>query len=334
MEYIKTIDEAVLEIEPVQVNLPVLIEQPDEVNRSFIIANTVEGNLYDLQNTHLIPVFVKDNQPLISHADFISVTRNVVQDYFNGVEISAPAIRVSHEIKGRIPSARTKPAAQLEEHEKTLYYERMMFCIELPGVQDMVDGNLLSLTIGGVKSYAQDSLYSRKGDEHFKVFVGYQNRVCTNLCISTDGLLNELKVTTIGQLKACIYTLLQDYNQRLHLSRLKRFAELSISEHQFAQLIGRCRMFPHLPAAVKKHIPQLQYGDAQMGTVVRDYYSDISFCRNDDGRINLWKLYNLFTGANKSTYIDKFLDRSVNAFSLVEQVQFELEGKSASWYLS
>ena len=334
MEYIKTIEEMAFDSDPVQVPLPLKIVQPDSENTSFIIANTVEGNLYDLQNTHLIPVFVKDNQPLISHADFISVTQDAVKEFYNGVEMSVPAIRLSHEIKGRVPSARTKPAAQLEEWEKTSYYERMMFCLELPGIQDSIDGNLLSLTVGGVKSYAQDSLYSKKGDEHFKLFVGFKNRVCTNLCISTDGLVNDLKVTSLGQLKACILNLLQDYNQSNHLSRLNQFAEHSITEHQFAQLIGRCRMYPYLPVRAKKEIPQLLYGDAQLGTVVKDYYCDSSFCRNNSGDINLWKLFNLFTGANKSSYIDRFMDRSVNAFRLIEQIQFELEGKSTSWYLN
>ncbi|WP_343671721.1 DUF3871 family protein [Chitinophaga sp.] len=35
---------------------------------------------------------------------------------------------------------------------------------------------------------------------------------------------------------------------------------------------------------------------------------DDSFCREVDGSINLWTLYNLFTGANKSSYIDTFLE--------------------------
>ncbi|WP_223233242.1 DUF3871 family protein [Chitinophaga sp. CF418] len=51
-----------------------------------------------------------------------------------------------------------------------------------------------------------------------------------------------------------------------------------------------------------------------MSTVCRDYYQDESFGRNDDGSINLWKLYDLFTGDDKNSYMDTFLDRSVNTF--------------------
>jgi hypothetical protein len=43
-----------------------------------------------------------------------------------------------------------------------------------------------------------------------------------------------------------------------------------------------------------------------MLAVFRDFYKDESFCRDANGDINLWKLYNLFAGANKSTYIDSF----------------------------
>ena len=75
------------------------------------------------------------------------------------------------------------------------------------------------------------------------------------------------------------------------------------------------------------------FGDSQIGAVVKDYYNDQSFCRSSDGHISLWKLYNLFTGANKSTYIDQFVDRSANAYSFVEQIRWGLEGRT-NWYIN
>jgi hypothetical protein len=93
-------------------------------------------------------------------------------------------------------------------------------------------------------------------------------------------------------------------------------------------------MYPHLPTSVKAEIPPILFGDQMMANVVKDYYKDHSFCRDANGDINLWKLYNLFTGANKSSYIDSFLDRSVNAYLLVEQIRYGLEHKNNSWYLN
>jgi hypothetical protein len=335
MEYINAIEETNFDTDTVQVNLPAIIAQPVAVNSAFIVANTVEGDLQTIKDHHTIPAFSRDNEPLISHADFITTTYSVVEEYFEGQRLLQPAIRLSHEVKGRIPSAKDKPANQLEEWEKTIYYQRMMFCIEVPGITDIIDGNTLSLTIGGVKSYTLDNLYSKKGsDEHFKLFVGFKNRVCTNLSVWSDGLVNDLKVTNLGQLKACIRSLLEGYNQNLHLYHLKKFAEHSITERQFAHLIGRCRMYNHLPADMRAEIPAILFGEQQMNVVVKDYYKDNSFCRDGNGNINLWKLHNLFTSTNKSSYIDSFLDRSVSAYNFVEQIRWGLEGRSSNWYLS
>ncbi len=55
-----------------------------------------------------------------------------------------PEIRVSHIIKGRIPEAIHKPANQLLESDKTIYYERMMLCIEVPTIYETVEGNKLN----------------------------------------------------------------------------------------------------------------------------------------------------------------------------------------------
>ena len=234
-----------------------------------------------------------------------------------------------------MPEAKLKPAIELLEHEKTLYYERMAFVIEIPSVYDEIDGNTLSLTVGGVKAYNLDNLYNRKGaDEHFKVFIGFKNTVCTNLCVWTDGYLSDLKVKSIGQLKACIRTLIENYNAHYQLQQMEQLTKHSLTEQQFAMLVGKCRMYQHLPNSMKVGIPEMLLGDSQIGMICKDFYRDSSFCKNEDGCINLWRLYNLFTGANKSTYIDNFLDRSVNAYHFIEQIRFALENKVYNWYLS
>jgi len=221
------------------------------------------------------------------------------------------------------------------DREKTIYYERMMFVIEVPSIYDEIDGNRVSLTVGGIKAFNQDNLYNRKGaEEHFKIFTGFQNKVCTNLCVSTDGYLGDLKVRNTEQLFSSIKTMLVNYNAVGHLDSLRNLSDHFITEEQFAHLIGKCRMYPYLPSKIKEDIPILMFGDVQIGNVVKDYYRDNSFCRNSKGDINLWKLYNLFTGSNKSSYVDTFLDRSINAYQLIDQIRDSVVGKSASWYLN
>lgn len=303
-------------------------------DKPFIQANTVESTIYELKNKHVIPVFIKDNEPVISHADFIDSTVDVISSVYSNETILQPSIRLSHPIKGRIPEAKDKPASALLEHEKTIYYERMAFIIEVPTIHDDISGNRLSLTIGGVKAYNLDNLYNKKGaDEHFKVFIGFQNKVCTNLCINTDGFMDDLKVCSIGQLKASVKTLLEGYNAAYHIHSLRQLNNYGLSEIQFAQLVGRCRMYNHLPNHLKNEIAPLELSDTQLGAVVRDYYRDEPFCREADGQINLWRLYNLFTGTNKSSYIDTFVNRSVNAFHFVDNIKCALQKKETNWYL-
>jgi len=329
-------------MQEIQIFQPDLVIRPsfndeqmeDAPHRQFVTANTIPMAIEEMRNRHIIPVYAKDNEPLISHNDFIDVAESVVWDVFHGEYILKPIVRVSHPIKGRVPEARNRPASELQDWERTLYYERMAFIIEIPSIGADIDGNNLSLTIGGVKSYNQDNLYNKKGsNEHFKVFIGFKNQVCTNLCVWTDGFMDKIEVNNMGSLKACIRTLIEKYSINHQISQMQLLPDYSLTEHQFATLIGKCRMYAHLPQQMKNQIPPLQLGDTQITTVCKDYYKDNSFCRDSEGNINLWKLYNLFTGANKSSYIDNFLDRGVNAYHFVEKIRFGLEYNQSNWFL-
>jgi hypothetical protein len=274
-------------------------------SKPFIEANTIEGDLTEIKQYHIIPVFTKDNEPLISIGDFIEITGELVQDAFKAERILSPSIRLSHPIKGRVPEARNKPANQLEEWEKTLYYERMAFIIEIPSISDTIEGEKLSLVVGGVKAYNLDNLSGRKGsEERFKVFIGFKVSVCTNMCVWSDGFTYDIKVKSLEQLKLAIYHLVRSFDAITQLKKMEALQHYSLTERQFAQLIGRCRLYQHLPANLKQNIPDLQFGDSMVNAVCKDYYRDNSFCRDASGDINLWRLYNLFTTANKQSYID------------------------------
>jgi len=329
MEQYETLTEE-QEIQPVQV----LNNTKSSKRSSFIEANTIVGNLEEIKHKHIIPTY-SNSDPLISHGDFIEAVETQVKKGFSSEEISAPEIRVSHAVSGRTPDAKDKRSDQLEEWEKTLYYEKMAFVIEIPSIQSNIDGNTLSLTVGGVRSFGDENLSCRnETDQHFRVFIGFKNTVCCNMCVWSDGYINDLKVKTLGQLKGAVNALLESYNKNFQLLELEKLAEHSITEQQFAQIVGKCRMYQHLPTSTKREIPPLLFGDQQMNQVVKDFYKDRSFCRDNNGNINLWKLYNLLTGANRNSYIDRFLDRSVNAYNFTEQIRWALEGKGESWYLN
>jgi len=234
----------------------------------------------------------------------------VAQDFFSGEVIGEPSIRVSHPIKGRIPSAIGKPAFLLTEDEKTLYYERMAFIIDVPFIRDTVDSHDLSLSVGGVRAYNLTNLHRRKCEESFKVFVGFKNLVCINLCISTDGFIANLRARTVDEIKQSTLKLFSNYSAFKDIKQLRELLESSITESQFAKMVGRARMYQYLPRKKKEEIPSLPINDTLVSVVVKDYYRSESFCRDKDGSIDLWRLYNLLTGACKSSYLDTWLDRN------------------------
>src|SRR5215218_10281726 len=183
-----------------------------DYHKPFIEANTIESTLDEIRTRHIIPTY-RDSEALISQGEFIEVAADVVHEVFKAERILMPNVRLSHPIKGRVPEARNKPAIELNEWEKTLYYERMAFIQEISSITDIIDGQQLSLTVGGVKAYNLDNLQNRKGaDEHFKVFIGFKVSVCTNLCIWTDGFIGDLKVRNLSQLRAGILRLIQSFD--------------------------------------------------------------------------------------------------------------------------
>ena len=306
------------------------------LNKTPIIeANTIDVKLLHLKTDCTIPVFAKDNERTISHQEFIECAMEAIEAVFGRNTYLQPEIRVSHTIKGRTPDAIHKSANELMDHEKTIYYERMAFAIELQGFTKEIGGNELCLTIGGVRAYNQENLYNKKSLEHFKFFIGFKNMVCCNMCVSSDGFVDDLRVGTVYDLKNKMIQIIRNYKMEEHIEAMDRLTHLSINEQQFAQILGKCRLYQFLPKEKKGNIPALMFNDTQVNTVAKDYFLDESFARNANGDIDLWKMYNLFTGANKSSYIDLFLQRGLNAFELAEGIGEALvdERSDFRWFI-
>ena len=308
-------------------------------SRHFIEANTKAVDISHLREDCIVPVFSKDNELTISHQMFIETILGAAYRMFPNEAIDAPDIVVSHIIKGRIPEAIHKPVNQLLETDKTIYYERMAFCVEIPTIYEDVAGNRLNLSIGGVRAYNHENLYSRKTMERFKVFIGFKNLVYCNLCVSTDGLKSDMRVMSVQELFEQSLHLFQQYNAQAHLSQMSQLQDYSLTEHQFAQLIGKTRLYQFLPPKERKALPTMEFTDSHINAIARAYYSDENFGRvgiveNTAPDIDLWRVYNLFTGANKSSYIDTFLDRSLNATNLITGIGRALEGDSEyAWFI-
>ena len=322
--------------------LPIIeISSPDvkadlSTSKVFIEANTIKMTMGELRDEHIIPVFASSNEPLLSHHELIDCVHKITKDWFHDEVVLEPTVRVSHPIKGRIPEAKYKRANELMPWEQTLYYERMMFCIEIPTIMHDVAGNKLSLTIGGVKSFSTDNLYSKRpgGEQRFQLFIGFKNHVCCNLCINTDGIKADLSIRSLSDLGKAVEQLFHSYNHKAHIEMLQKLSAITLTENEFAQVIGKARLYKHLPDYRKAELVPLLFGDQQMGAVVKDFYTDENFnAETHSSTIDLWRLYNLFTGVNKSTYVDQFLPRAINAQEIVLEIAQHKLGKKESWYM-
>ncbi|KAA5412407.1 DUF3871 family protein [Bacteroides cellulosilyticus] len=311
----------------------VIVEEASKNVKHFIEANTEEATLNHLQHECITPVFSKDNELTINHAAFIETIQEAASSFFNGETIDTPEIRVSHVIKGRIPEAIRKPANQLLESDKTIYYERAAFSIDIPTIYETVGGNKLNLSIVGVRAYNQMNLYSKKSPELFRLAIGFKNQVCCNMCIFTNGYKEDLRVSNTSELYRSALELFNNYNPAKHLHLMQSLGNTSMSEHQFCQILGKMRLYQCLPSGYQKSLPRMLLTDTQINSVAKAYINDENFSSfgND---LNMWKFYNLLTGANKSSYIDSFLDRSLNATEMTVGINAALHGDERyQWFI-
>ena len=324
-------------IQPIREVEEVQVEDFDVIaghSNQFIEANTKEATLQHLKKDCIIPVFSKDNELTISHVNFIETVFEAANKIFPRERISSPEIRVSHIIKGRTPEAAHKSVNELQDRDKTIYYERMAFVMEIPTIHEDINDNMLNLSIGGVRAYNHENLYSKKTFEKFKVFIGFKNLVCCNLCISTDGYKEEIRAMSHLELLQQIIGLFQHYNATKHLQMMNSFKQHQLTEHQFAQLIGKSKLYQCLPPKERKLLPSLEMTDSHINIIARNYYRDEAFSRGSNNAINLWNVFNLFTSANKSSYIDTFLNRAANATDFIHGLTQALNGSSGyRWFI-
>lgn len=299
----------------------------------FINANTEQVDMKHLQEDCIVPVFSKDNELTVSHPVFIDTVYKAAQDVFRNEQLEVPEIMVSHIIKGRIPEAIHKPASQLLDSDRTIYYERMAFSFEIPTIYSNIAGNRLNLCITGVRAYNRENLMSKKTAERFSIAVGFRNQVCCNLCTFTDGYKADLRAMNHFDLYRGVVDLLQRYDADKHLRLMQSFTRFDMTEHQFAQFLGKCRLYHCLPPKAKRILPNMEITDSQINTVARNYYADSNFAK-EGNKINMWKVYNLLTGANKSSYIDNYLDRSLNATLLTDGIVRAMQGDCEyKWFI-
>ena len=174
------------------------VETPSNIH--FLEANTDSITMDALTSDCIVPTW--GNQELtISHQDFINTVYDAAKNYFCGESVNAPAIRVSHEVKGRIPAALYKKPSELLPSDKTKFFQRLAFAFTIPTIFENIDGQRMELCIGGVRNYNDLNLYrASRSCEKFSVFIGWRVNICSNQILTGDGLKFQMEVSNLDEL--------------------------------------------------------------------------------------------------------------------------------------
>ena len=311
-----------------------IVEQPMTSSCvSFLDANTNAIAMEELRNQCVLPTWA--NQELtISHQDFIEAVHDAARSFYQGETVTTPDVRVSHIVRGRTPDALGKRASELLECEKTQFYQRLAFAFTIPTIYETIDGQRLELCIGGVRNYNDLNLYrASKGVEKFSVFVGWRVRICSNQILTGQGVKLSMEVMDLRQLYQQVMELFNGFNPAKDIHLMQQLSNSHLTETQFAQIVGRMRLYQALPQGLSKRIPRLLITDSQINNVCRGYYSNPEF-GGQGGEISMWNFHNLMTEANKSSYIDSYLQRAVNATEVSVGLNNALHGDSTyQWFL-
>ena len=323
-----------------KINLNAYAEEATIINDApkaavnFLEANTDAITIDELASKCVVPTWA-NLESTIAHQDFINCVHEATKDFYQGEVVTAPEIRVSHIVRGRVPSALGKKASELLECEKTQFYQRLAFAFTIPTIYETVRGEKLELCVGGVRNYSDLNLYrTTKGLEKFSVFVGWRVVVCSNQVLTGEGVKFNMEVSNINELYRNVLELLHSFNPAKDIHLLHALSNTYLTETQFAQVVGRMRMFQALPSAQQKRMPQLLITDSQINSVCRDFYRSENFGMKENG-ISLFDFHNLLTESNKSSYVDTYLHRAVNATEVsvgLNNVMLGIDNKYA-WFL-
>ena len=313
-------------------NNEISYNEAEETRTPFIIGNTQPIEM-DALSDMLTPVFSRDNVETISHVEGISTITAAISTYFDGQQINAPVVRVSHEMKLRNRFGAGKMVQNLRPEETDSYFQRMMAMIEIPSVSADINGSPCHLQVCLVHNYADINLLGNSSQyQSWKLCIGFLNTLCTNgLIRSSDGCNLSIKVTNTADLYKNAWTLFQNYEYKQHLDEMKHLNDTVIDVSTLAQFLGRARMAAALPTKMKKdlNLPEFILPEAQLNQMIRDYYTDDNF-GGYGHEITAWQFYMLLTNY-KNNYIDVSLERSANAYTISKGIAEAVNKESPEW---
>lgn len=302
--------------------------------------NFIEGNanaitLGDLRNKCIVPTWAT-NQLTISHPAFIETVLAAAQASFAGHTVNAPEIRVSHPVLGRVPGAIHKKTTELLDSDRTLYFQRMCFCIAV-SITDIINGNETNVVVGGVRALNNENLSTRPKSEVFKLFAGVSVKVCSNQCVFGADYIDKFEAMSESEIFDGACELFRNFDPVSNKRKLELLGNTTMTTEDFTHVIVRMRLYEALPMAKRNQLglPAITLGDQALNSATRGFVANKDFGCREDGTITMWSFLNLLTEANKASYIDRFLAREVNAMDTAIGICNALNGADTpyQWFI-
>ncbi len=308
------------------------VEQ-QETQNPFILGSTSSIELNDLEQNYLTPVYAKDCSEVISHGNFIRTLLAAVKAHFPNETVAEPKIRVSHQLMMRNQSGVGKLIEQLDDLDTSSYFQRLITMIEIPSIKQNVNGNELNLQVVAIHSFHELNLLGSSNQrQNITMGIGFVNSVCTNLCLSTDGVNSTIKVYNTDELYKYALELFGQYNPARHLEQMRLLRETKMNTSTFSQFLGKCRLYAAMPQSLKieLNLPEVTLLEAQLNSACRDYFENSNFKADENGDLTMWNFYNILTNFKNSPIVP-FIDRSVNIFDVAVGVSRAINGTDNSW---
>lgn len=310
--------------------------ESEQEHPNFIESNTQGISFEELTEKNVIPTFA-DGTLTLSSGSIIKATMRAAEEVYG--ELTPAEIRVSHRIQGRTPEAMNKPASELQDEDITTLWQRMAFCAHVKTLTRTINGADVMLTIGATRSYSEDKLFGRPTPSKMKIFIGWMVRICSNGCLTTDGVSGTIECLTEADVYEKATALFRGFDPEKEnaLAMLENLGTTRISESEFCKIIGRLRLYQALPASEQNVLPKIILGDQAVNKIVQGYVSNPNFgLKEGEDTISLWQLLNLSNEAVKAAYIDCWLDRNQNCTDFVLGIQRAILGidqEGYDWFL-
>lgn len=158
------------------------------------------------------------------------------------------------------------------------------------------------------------------------------------MMLTCDGLTDKIECMTEADIYQHALELFKNFNEARAIDALRHLSDTTMTTEQFCQFIGRCRLYMALSESQRKalELPKILLGDTQLNAATRGFVNNTNFGLNGEDAITCWQLLQLLNESVKTSYIDTWADRNLNATSIALGVQRTIrgDGNDFSWFLN